>query len=796
MTDPPTTLTRERSGWLAVGLLLVLFAQLATSSAVKSPVFDEPLHTARAYYVMATGNWDMQAGHLPLLYRLIGPLFWTLPQRPPVRHLTGSADHVAMAREIIRLLDYPWGALIYPLRIMVIGSTLLLGAILYRWAGERHGTWGSLLALFAYTFSPNILAHGRLVTTDLLLTLLFFLAVYTFQRLLRRPTIIRCLTAGLSLGLALGAKASAPLLLPILSVVALVRSTALGDRSSKGQDDRRGWLGRYLYHTAWLAVTTLVAGGVLWLLYELDAGPWFDGWPALPLPSYVKTMLQVVEHGGERGHPAFLMGQRSGGGWRAYFPIALALKTPLPTLIAAPAGAAWLLLQKRWRTCLTACVPALVFLAAASLSSLNIGYRHILPVLPFLILLLSSLGELPWHSWGVAVAGGGLALWLVAGTLQIYPDHLAYFNALAGGARGGHRYLTDSNLDWGQDLIQLRDYLERHGIKQVYLSYFGNVNPRAYGIEYEPLPSHFPIGVVEDFTPFSPAPGFYAVSVTNLSGQYLIENPSVLDWFNHQEPIASVGHSINIYRVVVDPSPPSWVGVCEAPGAPLDEETFAHGLGRDDTRFVRFDCRSSWVFANEGDPAWFVVPATDETDRVVPPAGSWLTTYEQENYDGKLLFTIYRWEGQDELQAYLETVQTPSAYPNRVGEVLRFLGYEMSPVRDIQTEPSIRLTTYWHVLAQPDRPLSLMVHLVDRENGVTAVGDALGIPAESWAPGDILVQEHRLAPQPATALEHCHVELGAYWLPSLKPLPILDQTGAPLAGDVIRLPTIESGAAQ
>lgn len=777
----------RQSCWIAVGLLLVLFAQLVTSSTVKSPVFDEPLHAARAYYVTATGEWDMQAGHLPLLYRLIGPLFWLLPERPAPHQLSQTDDHVEMARDIIRALDRPWDNLLFPLRVVVMELTLLLGATLYRWARERHGGVGGLLSLSVYTLSPNILAHGRLVTTDLVLTCFFFLAIYTFQGLLGQPTVGRCAAAGVSLGLALASKVSALLLLPLFALLMVFRAVTLRSDRPRHSEGRPAGHRRFLSDAVWLALTGLVAAIVVWLLCGLDTGPWSEGWPALPLSNYVKTVFHVGEHSTTRGHPAFLMGKRSGGGWRAYFPIALVVKTPLPTLLGAMAGTVRLLVRKRWWALFTGLLPGSLFLGVATFSSLNIGYRHILPVLPFLILLISGLADLPWHRLPVAVTGGGLALWLALGTLGIYPNYLAYFNVLAGGPSGGHRYLTDSNLDWGQDLKQLRRYMEEHDVEQVHLSYFGNVDPAAFDIQYEPLPSHFPIGQADDFTPFAPEPGLYAISVTNLSGQFLVENPSVLDWFNHQDPSANIGHSINLYRVEPDASPPTWVGMCRAPGAPLDNETFARQAGRENLRFVAFDCRSSWMFADGGEPAWFVLPTTDETDDVEPPAGSWLATYQQENYDGKILFTVYRWHSPGALETHLSALRKPASLPARVGDTLKLLGFEMDPPTAHDSRPVVRLRTYWRVLAQPPRPLSLMAHLVNSEGQPVAVGDALDVPVEGWAPGDIIVQEHRLALESEVTLEHAEIQVGAYWLPGLERLPTVDESGAPLPGDAIRL---------
>ncbi len=782
--------------WVAVGLLLVLFAQLATSAAVKSATFDEPLHTARAYYVTATGRWDMQAGHLPLLYRLLGPMFWTLPDLPAGRELPQSSDSVEMARGIMRALNQPYHSLIFPLRVVVMGLTVLVGACLYRWAGERHGLGGSLLALFVYAFSPNILAHGRLVTTDLVLTGCFFLAVYAFQRLLERPTPARCLVAGLALGLALGSKASALLLGPVIALLVLAKTAGLDRGGPSGRRREGRWFSRFLSYAGWSVLATLLAGVVLWALYGFDSGPWVEGGAVLPLASYFQTLLEVGAHVGERGHPAFLMGQRSGHGWTAYFPIAFLVKTPLPTLIAALASSAWLFLRRRWWVWITAFLPIIAISTAAIASSLNIGYRHILPLTPFLILVLSSFGELPRRSFFASAGGGVLALWLVVGTLRVYPDYLAYFNELVGGPAGGHRYLTDSNVDWGQDLIQLRQHMTDHGIEELSLSYFGNVDPGVYGIRYEPLPSHFSIGEVVDFAPLAPAPGYYAISVTNLSGQYLIENPSVLNWFAHQQPVATIGYSINLYRVPPDPLAPSWAGICQAPGAPLAEGDLAGMAGRDDLRFVRFDCRSSWAFADEGSPGWYVVPTTEETEGIAPPIGSLTTVYQQENYDGKVLFRIYRWQDVEDLEGHLGAVQTTPLLPARFGHSLELLGYEMDLIGESDWGSSVRVLAYWRVLGQPEQSLSLMAHLVDRESQVVAVADTLGVPIESWAAGAIFVQEHRLAPDSTATLEGCWVELGVYWLPTVERLPVLDRTGASVGDRSIRLPCFEMEAVQ
>ncbi len=141
-----------------------------------------------------------------------------------------------------------------------------------------------------------------------------------------------------------------------------------------------------------------------------------------------------------------------------------------------------------------------------------------------------------------------LVAWYVVSSVAIFPHYLAYFNELAGGPRNGYKYLGDSNLDWGQDLKGLKHYMDEHGIKRVWLSYFGSASPDYYGIGYNYLPSHAlhpPKPEVE------PTP-YFAISVTNLQGIYLpLEgvSPDFFSGFRQLEPIARIGYSIFLYRL-------------------------------------------------------------------------------------------------------------------------------------------------------------------------------------------------------------------------------------------------------
>src|SRR5262249_41917672 len=137
------------------------------------------------------------------------------------------------------------------------------------------------------------------------------------------------------------------------------------------------------------------------------------------------------------------------------------------------------------------------FVANSLLNPLNIGVRHALPAYPLLAIAAS-----PWLAGPLArLAGRSRALrdfagatlstallaWFIYGSVRVAPRYLQYFNEIAGGPANGHQWLIDSNLDWGQDLIRLSEYMRRRGLESVHLGYFGRVDPRVYGIWFTPL---------------------------------------------------------------------------------------------------------------------------------------------------------------------------------------------------------------------------------------------------------------------------------------------------------------------
>jgi len=167
-------------------------------------------------------------------------------------------------------------------------------------------------------------------------------------------------------------------------------------------------------------------------------------------------------------------------------------KTPVPTLafLGVTLLLTFWLSRGRWYYEMPLIILFIVFYAVALSSNINIGHRHILPILPVIFIFVSKLVnhiQRPLRSLTVPLAAifGLLAGWYLVGTVLIWPDYLAYFNEPSGGPDRGYEHLTDSNIDWGQDLVQLKEFMDEHDIERVHLAYFGMADPHSYGIEYD-----------------------------------------------------------------------------------------------------------------------------------------------------------------------------------------------------------------------------------------------------------------------------------------------------------------------
>jgi hypothetical protein len=448
--------------------------------------------------------------------------------------------------------------------------------------------------------------------------------------------------------------------------------------------------------------------------------------------------------------------------------------------------------------------PAL-YLAVAVRSGMNIGYRHLLPLFPFLYTAIGSAHQenrasnfqLPASnfqlpapsihppsrcSWDLRKSKILLPLlaWLILGTLRVYPFGLAYFNELAGGPRNGYHYLVDSNSDWGQSFKALKRYMDREGIESVRLSYYTWIDPAAYGVQYRPLPPA-PAAPPTFERRFDPAPGVYAISATPLQGVMLAQ-PEAYDSFRHREPVAQPGYGLLVYEVPPRAVEPGWVAQCAAPAAPLTAKAIAEGFGREDLRQMAFDCARGWIYPG-GAPGWFALPlgvARSDDPFVAARLDGARLSYEQGVPRALPPFALYEQPA---------AAPAPAAQPETPFDLgaLAWLGYEITP--PTRRERRVELTTWWRVDAVPARPLSLMLHLVGPGGQPVLVADGLAVPREAWQAGDVIVQRHTLE-LPADAPPGAYTPLtGVYWLETLARWTV--ETGPQAGADAIALPPLD-----
>ena len=772
--EEPRALLFHSAPLLATAALLFLFAQLLASATRLSATVDEGFHITSGYEFLRTGHMRLLDEHVPLAKALFAwPLFFVPDLTPPEQASAyAQGDLIGVAQETV-LVYQPIDRVIVACRIPVALLTVLLAATVYRWAARCFGPAAGLLALALFAFDPNILAHGSLATTDMGATAFIFWAVATFSRYLQRPTRQRWWIAAFFLGLAQGAKLTALLLLPLLGALALLAAWMRA-----GQGRWRALARQALSYSAMV----LTAALVLWALYRFEVRPLpaiADGQLPLPAASHIERWLRLQAHI-DYGREAFLLGQNRMHGWRLYFPIAFVVKTPLPTLLLLGlAGVQACRSQvargrSQGETCdlLVTChllLFPLLYAAAALFSTIDIGYRHLLPILPFLFVFASRLASsLRSSSTLTRALPLLLILWLAFNALSISPHYLAFFNELAGGADNGYRFLADSNTDWGQGLKDLARYQQENGPRPLKLSLFTFLDPAVYGLDYEPLA---PMVGAPPVLPrrFNPAPGWYAISATTLDGVPL-PLPSTFDWFRHRQPVARVAHVLFIYDV--QPVDAAWVAQCAAPVAPLPAAAVEEGFGLPAMRQAVFDCAQSWLFPDGGMTAgWYVQPISpvdslrwpwrDEEAAWLPPWTQRLPleglslSYVQPTPGELPPFAIWQWPA----------AATPPDWEGEglaLGETLAFLGHDAPAVA--RAGASIEVLTAWRVVAVPARPLSLMLHLTAADGAPLAVGDGLGVPVEQWRAGDLIVQRHVLS-LPADAPPGSYLlQTGAYWL--------------------------------
>ena len=486
-------------------------------------------------------------------------------------------------------------------RMILFGA--ILAAMIAWWAWRIAGPVAAMVATAFFCLDPNFLAHTPLIKNDVPVTLTFLWLMAMAWLVGERATFFRLTLLVLALAATVMTKFSGLLAIPILGILLLVRSflpTPWFIGAWEIQTRKR----RIAAATVILLSSLLITWGLIWACYDFRFSPTNDPAESFDFhreletcaaheclaqsddpfnvppqvvqefvrnwtpPVSVRILLAANAHhlmpqsflsgmlgvfAWSRGRVSFLCGESSVVGWWYYFPLAMAFKTPVATLISLGFALIVVALKKRgpapanrW-TPAVAAIPPLLYLFYAMSSRVDVGIRHIFPVYPFLFILLGGAASLACKRFGkpAAIITVILLLGLAIETFWAFPNFIPFFNIAAGGSRGGLRLLSESNIDWGQDLPGLAEWQRQNPDHQLYLCYWGSADPRYYGIHYINLTASDapPDQLVPTRQP--PAYVFSAVALTQPGFRKLYK--PLLDVLQKQPPLSVLDGSLYIY---------------------------------------------------------------------------------------------------------------------------------------------------------------------------------------------------------------------------------------------------------
>jgi hypothetical protein len=566
-----------------------------------SPTMDEPGHLAAGLYIWEYRQFDVYRVNPPLV-RFIGAT--------PAAVAGAATDWDSYADSLSHRSEWDLGTRFFDVngraafwymtlaRWAVLPLSLVGAWVCYRWASTLYGRGAGLTALVLWCFCPNVIGLASTITGDAAAAALGAAAGFVFWHWLKQPTWLGAAGAGLMLGVAELTKLTWCVLYALWPLLWLVWLIARRRKANVPSS---------LQQTAQFAAILVLAVFVINVAYGFQGafkplgdytflsrtladedtklndrpggnrfvGRWLGRLP-VPFPEDYLAGIDLQRLDFEEGRRSYAFGRWHPGGFWWFYLYAAALKVPLGTWVlgivavwltvarvAARPGAPGLAFTEAgpagyragWLDELTLLAPALtVFVLVSSQTGLSLYFRYALPCLPFAFIWASKVARaLPLRHRAAAAIGAVAVTWAVASSLWVYPHSLSYCNELAGGPIGGHRYLVNSNLDWGQDVHYLKRWLDDHPeASPLAMAYFTFLEPRHFGIQCTAPPLGRGPGTSDpaggpDFDHTAPLPGWYAMSVHRIraeGGGYA--------YFLHFRPTAMAGYSIYLYHITLE----------------------------------------------------------------------------------------------------------------------------------------------------------------------------------------------------------------------------------------------------
>ena len=464
---------------------------------------DEINHLHAGYRYLTCGDFGWNPEHPPLLKLVAALPLLAMHVNDPAPGACGVANSKAIdfrvGHDFIFANDE---------RMLMAGRTaaavFVFGLLALVWFGARRmfGIEVAVIASVLLVFEPNVLAHGALVTTDMAVSFGFLATVLALYLYFKSRVGFYLILTGLAAGIALAVKHSGVMVIPALLALAVLDPVFV---PCAGKSRTR----RMIENLASVALVGVIAVGVLWTSYGVRYGgrpnraevwsnqsiaesesllatriiPNLEKAHVLP-EAYLKGFQDILVDPEVIPRPVFLVGWVYRGGRWFYFPVAALIKFSAVVLIfGLGACVAWEFWKERRRQLLFVVVPPAIFLGASCASGMNMGIRHILPVLPFLIVFgaAGTWALVNRHKRGLAICAAALMLH-AASSLHAFPNYIAYSNEFWGGPASTYRFLADSNVDWGQSMKEAKAYLDQTRPKSCWVIHAYNDADADYGI--------------------------------------------------------------------------------------------------------------------------------------------------------------------------------------------------------------------------------------------------------------------------------------------------------------------------
>ena len=604
----PLRLKNKAISFLPFFFLFLVFVLALFSVISDSPTSDEPPHIVSGYSYLKLRDLRLNPEHPPLLKDLAAlPLLflklnfpensfsWQQPDGPYWWH------QFNLGGEFLYYSGNDPEKILFFARLPMIFLLVFCGFLIFKFAKEFFGEKVAILALFFFSFSPTFLAHGRLVTTDVGAALGVVLATFFFLRALKNPTPKNIILSGLALGISQLVKFSLILIIPFFFLLTLfwilvfkewkkplkvfglslllwilvvwivygiqiqnyppqrqLRDTKINLESFSGGSSS---ISKTCFSPTSIEKIKRCPAEIIILMSDKPI--------IRPLAHYGLGVLMATQRA-SGGHTTYFLGEVSASGWKIYFPFVYLVKEPLAFHILALISLLFFALKikepiykrfferakiflKENFVVFSMLLWLLIYWAVSIKSNLNIGVRHLLPVFPFTMILVAK-GVLFWlenfkFKKLALISLFVLLYWQVFSVLKIFPHFLAYGNEIVGGPNKLYLFTVNSNLDWGQDLKRLKNWVEKNKIEKIYLDYFGGGSPEYYiGEKFERWwgqrdKSELKEGSIlaVSATALQGGCGFVRPGSDLVSGYYL--------WLCEKEPIEKIGYSIFIFQI-------------------------------------------------------------------------------------------------------------------------------------------------------------------------------------------------------------------------------------------------------